>query len=834
MKRLMTMIAAGCLAAQVVAEPPPKPTFEVGGTTYGDFTNAYAAATSTWQSVIVTLPPTAHLWELGGGLYGALIAEGMDGLNLAYDVWVRGNEQGWVYSAYQAGGNVLAFTTSMENLHATDIVDGCLELDTTIEADPNESFSYPSICGLTDANMPTGVAGQVVHTVRVTGTGALELFGSNTYTARTDVAGGTLRVAGPITGSAQIDVSYYAALDLQPGGSIGVPLTIAGGGLTLNTPATFTAPVTFSGEWQSINFHSGAVAGATNGTAALTLAQTPLQPLPSGFDIELPHEGLVADRTYALIDGVGNVQMDEFEFSCLDRTLLYDFAVSNGVLYVTTTARGSKTWYIDPVNGDEYNDGLTPQTAVSCHADLYDRLVEGDMVMMLSGEHEPGMADGVRYVADGDVILGVHYPCEEVYDMWGSLIGRLGNWDLARIERAAGSSISFRVRCCGDVMVARNLPPGTTATTYPFAGYTINDGAPYIDAEGNLCVRTLAHYDEEVDAYKVHFGGWNGALFDEAAITNLNMNNYAVTDASGQSHIPGLALGGNGTLTLVNPRNVPVDFLPWSYSTLSVSGGTVALPRLDLTGGGLAISNGATVMLAGPLAMSDEYPSLSLGGGVTLALTRESFRDGNGNACPAVSLNDRWGRRPTLSLPTSGAVNIYLMETLPYGSTNVLIKPFAPADLGKVRFDPNFGTRGYSLAVVEGEDGEEQLVVVRDTAGDPYETWATANNVQGGKAAVTEGEVNLIRYAFDRPTGRFSPIESIEFDGQGNVVVTTLPCPNSNVTGLCVRVSRDVAGLSTIGTYKMDWVGNGIGTPCFALSYPVANEPKLFFRLVAE
>ena len=833
MKRLMTMIAAGCLAAQVVAEPPPKPTFEVGGTAYADFPSALIAATSTWQAVTVTLPPVASLPDFADGLRGAKIAEGMDGLELPYNVWVRGGDPGWMYMAMRDGtGDVYAVTAQPKaQMAPEDIVDGCLEVETAYENDPNFSISQISIGGLTDANMPTGVAGQAVHTFRVTGTGALELFGSNTYTARTEVAGGTLRVAGPITGSARIDVAYYAALDLQPGGSIGVPLTFNEGILTLNTPAAFTAPVTFSGEWQTFNFHSGAVAGATNGTAALTLAQTPLQPLPSGFDIELPHEGLVADRTYALIDGVGNVDIYGFAFNCPDRTLLYDFAVSNGVLYVTTTARGAKTWYIDPVNGLGYNDGLTPQTAVVGQSDVYDRLVEGDTVVLFSGEHDFGMMDGIRYVADGDVVLDVIQPCEERYDMFGSLVERLANWDLSRIERATGSSISFRVQCCGDVMVARNLPPGTTATTYPFVGYTINDGAPYIDAEGNLCVRTLAYYDEEVDAYKVFFVGWNGAPFWEAAITNLNMSNYAVTGASGQVHTPGLALDGSGTLTLVSPRNVPVDFLPWSHSTLSVSGGTVSLPRLDLTGGGLAISNGATVLLTGPLAMSDEYPSLSLGGGVTLALTRESFRDGNGNACPAVSLNDRWGRRPTLSLPTSGSVNILLNDSLPYGSTNVVMKPFASADLGKVAFQPTEMLRhGYSLEVVEGEDGEEQLVIVRTSDGDPYETWATANNVQGGKAAVTEGEVNLIRYAFDRPTGRFSPIESIEFDGQGNVVVTTLPCPNAIPR---VRVSRDVADWSNAVTTDMVQLGL-LTNRFFRLTYPVANEPKLFFRLVAE
>ena len=159
------------------------------------------------------------------------------------------------------------------------------------------------------------------------------------------------------------------------------------------------------------------------------------------------------------------------------------------------------------------------------------------------------------------------------------------------------------------------------------------------------------------------------------------------------------------------------------------------------------------------------------------------------------------------------------------------MKPFASADLGKVAFQPTEMLRhGYSLEVVEGEDGEEQLVIVRTSDGDPYETWATANNVQGGKAAVTEGEVNLIRYAFDRPTGRFSPIESIEFDGQGNVVVTTLPCPNAIPR---VRVSRDVADWSNAVTTDMVQLGL-LTNRFFRLTYPVANEPKLFFRLVAE
>ena len=106
---------------------------------------------------------------------------------------------------------------------------------------------------------------------------------------------------------------------------------------------------------------------------------------------------------------------------------------------------------------------------------------------------------------------------------------------------------------------------------------------------------------------------------------------------------------------------------------------------------------------------------------------------------------------------------------------------------------------------------------------DPYLVWATANGL-GAKDEVTDGVANIVRFAFDRPTGAFSPIASIEVVAS-NAVVTTLTNVSADVT-LRALVSRDVASWAGAETNDMAEAADGARQ----LTYP-AVEPRLFFRL---
>ena len=834
----MTMIMAGGMSVSAWAEAFPAPTYTVGETSYGDdFVAAYAAATNTGQAVTVNMPQGLDP-EVDNAFFP--IAGGM-----VVDPWhlqLRG-DPGWIYvggvltpsgggvedKITFAGGDPVAnfrFITDNINMEGGRYV---LDLPPWKygKGDHYEFGTY-SIGNLTSAHLPTNAQGEATHTICKTSSGVLELYGANTYTARTEVADGRLRVSGSITGSAGIDMKEGTCLEIAPGGSVGVPVTFADSTtLDLCAPAAFTAPVTF-GSWGTFNFDAAAVAGATNGTAALTLTR-PTWPAGGEYSIMLPDSGLTAGRTYALIDGVGAMELDRFEFECYDHRLEYAFSVSNGVLYVTTAVRLPKMWYVDPQNGAEWNDGLSPTSAVQNVSNLFDKRPQaGDTVVMMPGEYD-GLLDfaGVRYVATGKLTLGVWDPCELEYDEnWMPTGHSFGYWDLSRIEWAPGVSpdYSFRLKTCGDVMVARNLPAGATASSFRFDGDAIYDGAPYIDAGGTLRIRTVAYYDEWYNAYKIWFyDNWNdtGLSFTNATLANLTMENYPVPGVNGP---PGLYVeNGGGTLTLTDPIDVPVRLSSYSSSSLVVSGGSVWLSGQRLENCNIVATNGATIKLSDPVRVISNNSggaTLSLADGTTLLLTRDALS----NAFGALNLTQQ--ATYVSPLPASGTVTIDLFEHLPYGSTNIVLAPFVPAELGKVALAPGLASCGYQLMPVTDEWGITKLAIVREAAADPYLAWAAQHGL-GAKDEVTGGVANIFRYAFNRPTGVLSPIASIEMDGD-YAIVTTPVVVNSDVI-LRARVSRDVSDWSNAETHGMGLQPDGT----LQLTYP-ADEPRLFFRLVAE
>ncbi len=110
---------------------------------------------------------------------------------------------------------------------------------------------------------------------------------------------------------------------------------------------------------------------------------------------------------------------------------------------------------------------------------------------------------------------------------------------------------------------------------------------------------------------------------------------------------------------------------------------------------------------------------------------------------------------------------------------------------------------------------------------DPYAAWAAQNGL-GGPEDVTDGQPNLIRYVFNRPTGAFSPFTGISFNAGGKPVVTLLPLVNTD--GVTVKV------LST--TNLADWThaeeveirGGGAGEIVFQNH----DEDTRFYRVKAE
>ena len=111
-----------------------------------------------------------------------------------------------------------------------------------------------------------------------------------------------------------------------------------------------------------------------------------------------------------------------------------------------------------------------------------------------------------------------------------------------------------------------------------------------------------------------------------------------------------------------------------------------------------------------------------------------------------------------------------------------------------------------------------------------YAAWAAGNGL-GAADAVTDGQPNLIRYVFGRPSGAFSPIAGITFQ-DGNPVLL-FPSFNPDVSGVSLSI------LST--TNLLDWAHAevlGPITPPFNFGGLILTHgyeaPSRFYRLKAE
>ena len=111
-----------------------------------------------------------------------------------------------------------------------------------------------------------------------------------------------------------------------------------------------------------------------------------------------------------------------------------------------------------------------------------------------------------------------------------------------------------------------------------------------------------------------------------------------------------------------------------------------------------------------------------------------------------------------------------------------------------------------------------------------YAVWAAQNGL-GAADAVTEGQPNLIRYVFNRPSGAFSPFTGITF--QDGDPVVWFPSFNPDVTGVTLSI------LST--TNLLDWthpVEFPLSGPPFNFNGMILQHsdtaPQRFYRLKAE
>jgi parallel beta-helix repeat protein len=111
-----------------------------------------------------------------------------------------------------------------------------------------------------------------------------------------------------------------------------------------------------------------------------------------------------------------------------------------------------------------------------------------------------------------------------------------------------------------------------------------------------------------------------------------------------------------------------------------------------------------------------------------------------------------------------------------------------------------------------------------------YAAWATLNSL-GAPDAVTEGQPNLIRYVFDRPSGAFSPFTGITF--QNGDPVLLFPSFNPDVSGVSLSILSTTNLLDWTHAVEIQLPGPPFKFNGIILQHP-DSAPARFYKLKAE
>ena len=151
---------------------------------------------------------------------------------------------------------------------------------------------------------------------------------------------------------------------------------------------------------------------------------------------------------------------------------------------------------------------------------------------------------------------------------------------------------------------------------------------------------------------------------------------------------------------------------------------------------------------------------------------------------------------------------------------------------GVISATPPATTNSEIVVAVKDDDGRAsyrrfRLIVNSSGSLTGYAAWAALNGL-GAADAVTDGQPNLIRYAFNVPSGAFSPFTGISFNASGKPVVTLRPLVNTDGVTVKVLSTTDLTDWSNPEVWTLTISDNG------TLIFDHATDPQRFYRLKAE
>jgi hypothetical protein len=140
-------------------------------------------------------------------------------------------------------------------------------------------------------------------------------------------------------------------------------------------------------------------------------------------------------------------------------------------------------------------------------------------------------------------------------------------------------------------------------------------------------------------------------------------------------------------------------------------------------------------------------------------------------------------------------------------------------------------TNDVMVSVADG-DGHEalrrfRLVVLSDGSLTGYYAWAAVNGL-GGPEEATDGQPNLVRYVFDKPSGDCNPFTDISLV-DGKPVVRTLAPVNTEGVTIKVLSTTDLADWSHAEELELSVDPDG-----GLLLEHDTSDPARFYRLQAE
>lgn len=641
-----------------------------------------------------------------------------------------------------SGNNVYGGAITLAGSATIGASGGTLQLDTPTGNAVTGNNVDLAFTGAGDIQVNDGISlgsGNIVKS----GSGALWLSANNSYTGSTTVAAGTLRVLnnGALSStSGGTSVNSGAALELSGNLQAGEAITLAGSGISqggalrsISGNSTLSGTISLAGDARissdadtlTLDVASGST---VSGNATLTFAG-------AGNTVVVDAIGLGGGGL--IKEGTGTLELRG------NNTYSGPTTINGGVVSVKNqNALGSGT------------AGTATTVASGATLQISGGLTMPDELLSLSGSGAAG--SGALLNASGTNSWTGAITLNAAASI-GADSGQL-TVDVGSGNAVSGNS-TLTLTGAGNITIADSVSLGTGGLVKEGTGLAVLVGN---NSYGNTTV--------SAGTLQIGNNGSTGSLGTGNVVNNGTLSFYRTgtfTEAGNISGTGSVLKRTSGTLTLSGNNS-------YSGST-SVIGGTLRITSntgLGNTAGATSVTDGATLELAGDIAIVAEALSIG-GGGVS-----------GGGALRSTSGTNTFGGQITLT----SAVRINTTA-----GTLILDVPSGNAITGN--FDITFGG-SFDTKILDPVSLDTAAIVKNGTG----TVWLAANNVYSGSTAVNTGALRaLANNALGTTSGNTTVASGASLEFQGDISVAE-PISISGGGASSTGALRNISGSNTITT----------------------------------